>query len=77
MKTLGLLQMKLLKKNIIQIVEEDKYDETIHKKCNKCELLLTRESFNKDKSKKDGLHTTCRSCKKNVKRNMLIRKKKL
>ena len=64
-------------KSIIQIVEEDKYDETIHKKCNKCELLLTRESFNKDKSKKDGLHTTCRSCEKKCKKKYVDTKKEI
>ena len=62
-------------RNNIMMFEEKEYDETLHKKCSKCELILTRESFNKDKSKRDGLHTTCRSCEKNAKKKYIDIKK--
>jgi hypothetical protein len=39
------------------------------KKCNKCKLEKRFEEFTKDKSKKDGLHTQCKSCKKEWRNN--------
>ena len=37
-----------------------------YKKCSKCEyiLLATKEFFNKSKNRKDGLHPTCKKCRK-------------
>jgi len=34
----------------------------MEKVCSKCKLSKPLSEFSKDKSKKDGLHYTCRSC---------------
>jgi len=47
------------------------------KKCNKCMLILSKSSFNKDKNKKDGLHSTCRLCEKETKKQYLIKKREI
>ena len=36
----------------------------ILKKCYRCEVIQVRENFNKDKNRKDGLHSLCISCRK-------------
>ena len=36
----------------------------ILKKCYRCEIIQVRENFNKDKNRKDGLHSLCISCRK-------------
>lgn len=38
------------------------------KRCSKCNTVKNLSMFNKDKSKKDGHHTTCRECEKERKR---------
>jgi hypothetical protein len=47
------------------------------KKCNKCLIILSKNSFNKDKTKKDGLHTTCRLCEKENKKKYLAKQNEL
>jgi hypothetical protein len=69
-----------IKENIITEIEEKKeiQQEIIieqNKKCNKCLLTLDKSSFNKDRTKKDGLHTTCRLCEKENKKRYLESKK--
>ena len=34
------------------------------KKCSRCEIIQVIESFNKDKNRKDGLHSICKLCRK-------------
>jgi len=55
---------------------ENKLNENqeINKKCNKCLLILPKTSFNKDKSKKDGHHSTCRLCEKHAKKQYMLKK---
>ena len=43
------------------------YTEEETKKCNKCLITKTYKEFNKDSSKKDGFHTTCKQCEKEAK----------
>ena len=43
---------------------EDLYDYDLVKKCSKCESVLLRSNFHKQKNLKDGLHQHCISCKK-------------
>jgi len=45
------------------------------KKCNKCLLILSKRAFNKDRSKNDDLHTTCRLCEKEAKKKYILLKK--
>ena len=40
------------------------YTEEKTKKCSKCSITKTYQDFNKDNTKKDGLHTTCKQCEK-------------
>lgn len=44
------------------------YTKENSKKCTKCLETKIYENFNKDKTKKDGYHSTCRECEKNSKR---------
>lgn len=39
-------------------------DDIIHKTCSKCKANLPLSEFNKDKSKRDGLRSSCKACKK-------------
>jgi len=39
------------------------------KTCSKCKLELSIDSFNKDKTKKDGLTSSCKECKRKVDNN--------
>ena len=64
---------------INDLKDESREDETVTtlKKCNKC--LIERDTdtcFSKDKSKKDGFHTTCKICEKESKTIYKIRKEK-
>ena len=64
---------------INDLKDESNEDETVTtlKKCNKC--LIERDidtCFSKDKSKKDGFHTTCKICEKESKMLYKIRKEK-
>ena len=34
------------------------------KNCSRCEIIQVIESFNKDKNRKDGLHSICKLCRK-------------
>ena len=47
------------------------------KKCNKCLIIIPKASFNKDKSKADGFHTTCRLCEKECKKKYIDSKKEI
>jgi hypothetical protein len=49
----------------------------VNKKCNKCLLIMPKSSFNKDKSKADGYHTTCRLCEKECKKKYIDTKKEI
>lgn len=40
------------------------------KRCNTCKKELDNESFHRDKSKIDGLYTTCKTCRKNNIKNI-------
>ena len=40
------------------------YTKEITKKCTKCLNSKIYSDFSKDKTKKDGLHTTCKKCEK-------------
>lgn len=53
---------------------ENVINQEINKKCNKCLLILPKSSFNKDKSKKDGHHNTCRLCEKETKKQYMLKK---
>ena len=44
------------------------YTKEKDKKCSKCLESKTYDKFNKDKTKKDGYHTTCKECEKNAKK---------
>jgi len=44
------------------------YTEEITKKCTKCLNSKIYSDFSKDKTKKDGLHTTCKKCEKESKK---------
>lgn len=39
------------------------------KTCSKCKLELSIDSFNRDKTKKDGLTSSCKECKRKVDNN--------
>lgn len=45
------------------------------KTCTKCKLELSVDSFNKDKTKKDGLRPSCKECKKKVDNNYIVNNK--
>ena len=36
------------------------------KKCSRFEIIQVIESFNKDKNRKDGLHSICKLCRKKI-----------
>jgi hypothetical protein len=57
----------------IIVKKEEKITE-LNKKCNKCLLIVSKASFNKDKSKADGLHTVCRLCEKETKKRYTLEK---
>jgi hypothetical protein len=52
--------------DIIENVEEETKEDEISliKHCKNCNTDYEYSAFNKDSSKKDGLHTTCRACEK-------------
>ena len=52
-------------------------EEESQKKCNKCMLILPKTSFNKDRNKKDGLHSTCRLCEKEAKKIYMLKKQEI
>jgi len=52
------------------------YTEEMTKKCSKCSTVKKYSEFNKDKTKKDGHHTTCKECEKEAKRIYKERKLK-
>lgn len=54
--------------------DDNHISEQTQKKCNKCMLVIPKTSFNKDKSKKDGLHSTCRLCEKETKKKYMLKK---
>lgn len=60
--------------NIIENIEQENNSEEL-KKCNKCLITMSKTSFNKDKTKKDGLHTICRLCEKESKKKYKETKK--
>ena len=43
---------------------KDLYDYDLVKKCSKCENILLKSNFHKNKNMKDGFHSDCISCKK-------------
>lgn len=45
------------------------------KVCNKCETKYPTTEFHKDRTKEDGLRTTCKSCKKASDREYVVRNK--
>jgi hypothetical protein len=45
------------------------FDSTTHKFCIKCGIIYSINDFYKDKTKKDGLHSLCKQCKKNKSKN--------
>lgn len=54
--------------NRINLCEDENKEELNQddKKCNKCLIIMSKTNFNKDKTKKDGLHTVCRTCEKEI-----------
>ena len=52
------------------------YTKEITKKCSKCLKNKPYTQFNKDKTKKDGYHSTCKECEKNIKKMYKDRKLK-
>ena len=47
------------------------------KKCSKCKKIKSVDDFNKDKQKKDGLNSSCRSCVSKYARSPEMRKRHL
>lgn len=43
------------------------------KQCTRCELELDTSKFDKDRSKSDGLHSHCKSCRVEANREYLLR----
>ena len=74
------IEINQINESIIEDTENKSYEnlmnefQEINKKCNKCLLVLPKTSFNKDKSKKDGHHNTCRLCEKETKKQYMLKK---
>lgn len=53
---------------------DNKVIEPIEEENKKCMLVIPKTSFNKDKTRKDGHHSTCRLCEKEAKKQYMLKK---